>query len=314
MTAATVTAVVPTVGRSPVLLECLAALRQEGGDALRIVLVEQGAAPIELPAALGVDRLHTVDALGFARAANLGIDAATTPLVALVNDDAVPRAPWLSPLVDALDQRREVASAQGMNLASIDPPRLDGCGLGWNERWQAVQLLHGRAASEAPVEPREIFGVSATAAVYRRAALHEVAGPDGAFDPRLGSYYEDVDLACRLRAAGHRALLVPSAVCRHLGSSSLGEEERLELVYRNRYLVLARLLGRAFWPRLPLFVARDLAALASALSGGERARASAIGRGLMAAPRCLPAFASLDRPLVAVAAARRTASPLGATA
>jgi GT2 family glycosyltransferase len=314
MIAASVTAVVPTVGRSPLLLECLAALRQEGGAALRIVLVEQGEAPLELPAALAVDRLHTVDRLGFARAANLGIDAASTPLVALVNDDAVPRPPWLAPLQEALDRDPAAASAQGVNLASLDPPRLDGCGLGWNERWQAVQILHGRPASDAPIAPREVFGVSATAALYRRAALHDVAGPEGAFDPRLGSYYEDVDLACRLRAAGHRALLVPGAVCRHVGSSSVSEGERLALVYRNRYLVLARLLGRSFWPRLPLFVLRDLGALASAASAGERTRAGAIARGLLAAPRRLPGFASLRAPLVAVAAARRTTAPLEAGA
>ncbi len=48
----------------------------------------------------------------------------------------------------------------------------------------------------------EIFGVSATAAVYRREALRAVASGGEVFDPRLGSYYEDVDLAGRLRAAG----------------------------------------------------------------------------------------------------------------
>jgi GT2 family glycosyltransferase len=295
---ASVTAVVPTIGRSPVLGDCLAALRQEGGPGLRIVAVEQGDGVPELPAGLDVERLRAPALLGFARAANLGIAAATTPWVALVNDDAVPRAPWLAPLIAALERSPGVAAAQGVNLDGADPPRIDGCGLAWNERWQAVQLLHRRPARDAPAADHEVFGVSATAALYRRAALEQVAGPGGAFDPRLGSYYEDADLACRLRASGWSAMLVAGAVCHHRGSSSSSEGDRLALVYRNRYLVLARLLGRAFWPRLPLLVLRDLATLAAAAARGEGARAIAIAHGLAGAPLRFAGFASLAPPLL----------------
>ena len=311
-TGASVTAIVPTVGRSPLLADSLAALRRDGGGRLRIVVVEQGGAVPGIPASLDVERVVAAKILGFARAANLGIAAAATPWIALMNDDAVPRAPWLGPLVAALERDATTAAAQGVNLLHGEPRRIDGCGVAWNERWQAVQILHGRPASDAPTVSREVFGVSATAAVYRRQALEEVAGDAGVFDPRLGSYYEDVDLACRLRAAGYRARLVAGAVCDHLGSSSLAERERLALVYRNRYLVLARLLGRAFWPRLPVLLLRDLGALARAAAGGDRARAGAIGRGLAAAPRRLAGFASLGRPLLRPAQMRAGASAAGA--
>ncbi|HVR29504.1 MAG TPA: glycosyltransferase [Thermoanaerobaculia bacterium] len=305
LTAESVTAVVPTVGRSPLVGDCLAALRQEGGARLRIVLVEQGGAPGPVEPSLAVERLRAPELLGFARAANLGIAAARTPWIALVNDDAVPRAPWLEPLVEALERDARAAAAQGVNLErralSIGPAgqRIDGCGLEWNDRWQAVQLLHHRPVSEAPTTDREVFGVSATAAVYRRSALEAAAGAGGAaFDARLGAYYEDVDLACRLRAKGFRAWLVAAAACEHLGSASLRAGDRLALVYRNRYLVLARLLGRSFWPRLPLLVARDAATLVAAAAGGDRALAGAIARGLISAPRRLAGFASFERPLL----------------
>jgi GT2 family glycosyltransferase len=320
LSAASVTAVVPTIGRSPLLADCVAALRHEGGGALRILVVEQGGAPVELPAALGAERLRAPDELGFARAANLGIAAASTPWVALVNDDVVPRAPWLGPLVEALERDEEAASAQGVNFeragdATAAAPRVDGCGLAWNRRWQAVQLLHRRPAQDAPTTDREVFGVSATAALYRRAALAEVAAPDGGvFDARLGSYYEDVDLACRLRAAGYRALLAAGAACEHLGSTSMSAGDRTALVYRNRYLVLARLLGRSFWPRLPWLVARDLATLLAAEAKGDRAQAGAIARGLGAATVRVAGFASLKPPLLSPKEARRASSLLGAPA
>ena len=53
--------------------------------------------------------------------------------------------------------------------------------------------------------------MSATAAIYRRSALADLGDAGRPFDARLFAYYEDVDLACRLRAAGHRALRVPAA-------------------------------------------------------------------------------------------------------
>jgi GT2 family glycosyltransferase len=299
LSGASITAVVPTVGRSPVLAECLAALRQDGGAGLRIVVVEQGGGGPGLPAGLDLEHVRAAQPLGFARAANLGLAAAATPWVALVNDDAVVRSPWLAPLVNALEQHPAAAAAQGVNLDGAEPPRIDGCGLAWNDRWQAVQLLHGQPASAAPAADRDVFGVSATAAVYRRAALDQVAvsGHD-VFDPRLGSYYEDVDLACRLRARGLGARLVAGVVCRHAGSASSSEGDRLALVYRNRYLVLARMLGRAFWPRLPLLVLRDLATLAAAAARGEGARAGAIVQGLASAPLRFGGFANLGPPLL----------------
>jgi GT2 family glycosyltransferase len=306
---ARVTAVVPTLGKSPVLRECLTALRREGGPDLHLLLIEQGAMPADLPADLDVERLRSTDALGFARAVNLGLSSARTPWVAVVNDDAVVGASWLEALLDALERAPSAAAAQGVNLDGAET-RIDGCGLTWNERWQAVQILHGRPAGEAPSEDREIFGVSATAAVYRRAALESVAERGEVFDSRLDSYYEDADLACRLRAAGHSALLIASARCRHLGSSSSSESARLALVYRNRYGVLARVLGHGFWPRLPLFVLRDLAALVGAVVRGERARAAAIARGLAAAPLRVADFASLRAPLLEARDLERSAALL----
>jgi hypothetical protein len=92
--------------------------------------------------------------------------------------------------------------------------------------------------------------------------------------------------------------LVAGTTARHLGSSSSSESARLALVYRNRYAVLARVLGRGFWPRLPLFVLRDLAALAAAVARGQGARAGAIARGLVSAPLRLAGFASLREPML----------------
>jgi GT2 family glycosyltransferase len=303
----TVSAVVPTLGRTPLLVPCLEALRREGGKGIEIVLVDQGETAVEIPPGLADQVLRPVRNLGFAAGTNLGIGAAAGVWIATVNDDAIVEPGWLAGLVAALEADPGAAAAQGANLQLAAPDLADGCGLGWNRWWQAVQIGHGRMAPPAAGPVREVFGVSATAAVFRRSALRAAAPGGEVFDSRLGSYYEDVDLAGRLRAAGFRALLVPAVRARHAGSAT-GQtlsRERWRLIYGNRYLAAARLLGKAFWPRLPRMMARDAIDLVRAVLRGEGALAAGILSGWPRAARHLGAFAHRRPPLVALGEIRR---------
>ena len=257
MSLSALSAVVPTLGRSPLLVPCLQALRGEGAE---IVVVDQGEVRSDLPAGLADRVLCPGRNLGFAAATNLGIAAARGEWIATVNDDALVEPGWAAALIAALAADPKAAAAQGVNLLLDDPERADGCGIGWNRWWQAVQVGHGKGAPAADGGVREIFGASATAAVFRREPLQAVAAGGGIFDERLGSYYEDVDLAVRLRAAGYRALLVPAARARHAGSLTgrTLSRERWRLIYGNRWRVARRYLQGGFWPRVPLPVRADL--------------------------------------------------------
>lgn len=294
--------VVPTLGRSPLLAACLAALRRDGGEGVEICLVIQGgegAEPLSSEIEAAADRLlRSPCNLGFAAATNLGVEACEGEVVGTVNDDVIVEPGWLASLRAALELDPAVAAVQGVNLRYLRPEIADGCGLTWNAAWQAVQIDHDRPPPPATASVREVFGVSATAALFRRAAVEAAARlPGEMFDPRLGSYYEDVDLACRLRANGRRALLVPEARALHAGSTTahaLGSVDR-RLIYGNRYLVLAALLGRGFWHRLPRLVARDLADLAHDLGSGRGAGAAGILAGWGRALRLLPQFARRGR-------------------
>jgi len=340
--AVTVTAVVPTVGASPLLAACVRALRAQrldGEGKLEIVLVCQGDSATGSSAAepAGSDALPGAPPreirlprnLGFAAATNRGIAEARGPYVATVNDDVVVEPGWLRALVAALETTPNAAAAQGVNL---QPPRsgapsdqgerserlarVDGRGLGWNRADQAIQIGRDGPPPTPDAPPGEVFGVSATAAVYRRSALLAVAReparpPESRgesdrpeafpeiFDSRLESYYEDVDLACRLRAAGYSALSVPAARALHAGSltgARLGAR-RWRLLYGNRYAVAARRLGRALWCRLPRMVARDLADLAHAAPRGELGKLAGILGGWGRAARLLPSYAHRGAPM-----------------
>ncbi len=308
-------AIVPTIGASPWLAACLAALRQDGGAQLRIVVVDQGAEPAHLPPGLSDRVLRLPQNTGFAQANNLALRAvlaASDPaFIATVNDDLIIVPGWTQSLLAGLAAYPQAAAAQGVQLQlGVEPARIDGCGLGWNRFGQAVQLGRDQPATpDLPNQPiREIFGVSATAAIFRRTALERAQlAPGEFFDSRLVSYYEDVDLAGRLRAQGFTALCVPAAQAHHAGSTSgqLRPEATWRWIYGNRYLVLARLLGRSFWPRLPWVFLRDAVDLCQALTRHERPRGRGILAGWTRAAAQLPGFAHTAAPLVSWLELRR---------
>ncbi len=300
--------IVPTLGWSRWLTECLDALHQQSDHNLEILLVSQGDGRHQ-------SRKHRAEELadvvlqldenkGFATANNRGLTACRGEYIATVNDDAIVDPDWSDALLSALDSDPDLAAVQGINLMLDDPSRIDGAGLAWNHHWQAVQIGHGKPVTTLSSTPTEIFGVSATAAIYRRSALEKVSGRRlEAFDPRLFAYYEDVDLACRLKAAGYRALRVPAARARHAGSVS-GRKlagGSATLIYRNRLLVLAKLLGRSIWPRSPRILTRDIVDLWQAAARRDRAAVAGILAGLAGALRQAPYFAHFGPPTIPLA-------------
>lgn len=286
---------VPTLGLSPWLGPCLEALRRDGGDELELLVVYQGSEAAGDPLGETVFRLADTVLrlpanLGFAAANNLGFTKLRGEYLATVNDDAVVEPGWLEALASALDEEPAAAAVQGVNLQLRDPARIDGWGIGWNRWWQAIQLGHGQRVEQAPEARTEIFGASATAVLFRRRALEGLGdGGAGVFDESLFAYYEDVELAGRLRREGWQAMLEPRARARHAGSTSgqLLPWASRQWIHGNRLLVLAGLLGGAFWPRLPWLLLRDGLDLCGAMARGERQAAMGTVAGLGRAARLL---------------------------
>ena len=78
--------------------------------------------------------------------------------------------------------------------------------------------------------------------VLRRSALD---GDETIFDDALGCYYEDTDLAFRLRAAGWSSRCVPDAIVRHRVSHSYAN------LPRRKVYSVARNLEMVFWAWMP---------------------------------------------------------------
>ena len=106
---------------------------------------------------------------------------------------------------------------------------------------------HGQSAAYwSARETEEVFGASGSSAFYRAEALRR----SGMMDMLLRSYYEDIDLAFRLRWAGYRCVYTPTCVIHH--DISATNDHRSPALQRR----ISRNAELVFWWNLP---ARSLA-------------------------------------------------------
>lgn len=203
--------------------------------------------------------------LGFAEANNQAIRAGSAPWVALLNNDTVADPGWLEALLATTEAHPRLAAVASRMSFMDQPGVLNSTGIAVDPTGIAWDRLGG-APDAAGDAPARVFGASAGAALYRRAALEAVAEPDAAgrpcvFDPDFFMYLEDVDLAWRLRLAGWETVYAPQARVLHHQSASSGEGSPFKnrLLARNKVWTLVK--NYPFWPFLawsPLILAYDL--------------------------------------------------------
>jgi GT2 family glycosyltransferase len=172
--------------------------------------------------------------VGFGAANNIGVQAASDcRWVALLNPDAFPEPRWLEALLEAAGTEPEYSFFASRLLLADDPGKLDGTGDVYHVSGLAFRRDHGRAVESVARPGAEVFSPCAAAAMYERSAFVEVGG----FDDRYFAYLEDVDLAFRLRLAGHRCLYVPDSTVLHVGSPSTGRTSDFTVFHAQRNMV-----------------------------------------------------------------------------
>ncbi len=196
---------------------------------------------------------------GFAYAANRGIEAARSRLVALINTDVELEPDWLSRMADAVRDDARVAAVACKMLALADRRAIYDAGDVLRRDGACVQRGRFERDGGRFDEPGEVFGACAGAALYRRAAVLAAGG----FDERYFAYLEDVDLALALRQAGWRCRYVP-AVALHAGEGSSPQLSGAHHFYVQRNTLL--LVAKAFPLRwLPLVAYRQASWLREAV-------------------------------------------------
>jgi GT2 family glycosyltransferase len=157
---------------------------------------------------------------GFAAGHNRAVRETESEYVFMLNQDIILEPNFLEVIIKFLDENPSVGAATGKLLRwnfekNEKTDMLDSAGLKIFKSHRVIELGAGENDSEKWNEPRETFGVSGAAPIYRRKALREVTMDGQVFDEDFFSYKEDVDLAYRLRLRGWRAWFLPEARAYH---------------------------------------------------------------------------------------------------
>src|SRR5205823_1699570 len=180
---------------------------------------------------------------GFCVAANAGIEAATAPVVELLNDDTEVEPGWAAAALAHFADPTVAAVAplvlrwSGAGAAT----HIDSAGDRYFRGGVAGKRGHGEPLGPDYLRPGRVFGASASSAFYRRDLLRRV----GAFPERFGAYFEDVDLSFRLHRAGGVIVYEPASRVLHRGGSSYGRPS-WRLVERQSCNE-----ERVFWRNMP---------------------------------------------------------------
>jgi GT2 family glycosyltransferase len=243
--------IIPTHNRADLLRECLDSVTAHAPAGVEIIVVEDGAR-VDLSPTLarfaGVRRVRLTRRRGFCAAVNIGIAWAQAPIVELLNDDALATPGWVNAALPAFADPGVAAVAP---LVLRSDGRVDSAGDRYDPGGFAEKIGHGERLSARHLIRRPVFGASASSAFYRRDWLMRVGG----FPESFGAYFDDVDVACRLRRAGGRTVFEPASRVIHRGGASHGRPTRrlIEQQSCNEERLYWR--NRRGWSTLPRHVA-----------------------------------------------------------
>jgi N-acetylglucosaminyl-diphospho-decaprenol L-rhamnosyltransferase len=204
--------VIPTLRGGPSLTALVAALVADA----EVVVADNGMSPAARSAAgeAGARVLELGANVGFGTAVNRAAATTRSRTLVVLNDDIAPEPGCLAALVARL-QNAEMAS--GVLLKAEQPALIDSAGIVIDRCLGAYDHLQDQPVTALRGAPAP-FGPGGGVAAFRREAFDRVGG----YDPGFFAYFEDVDLAIRLRLAGARCALAADARALHIGSATLG--------------------------------------------------------------------------------------------
>lgn len=241
-----------TAGKFDLLHQCLSAIKEETKNNPANVYVFDNGSPSE---ELVIFRsLFTQDFItkvkrnnrntGFPAGANSAIGMGKSELVLFVSDDIVLKPGAIKSLLSTM--KDPTIGMCGLKLLfpqlSTDPARPAGkvqhVGHTVDLRGNIIHPFVGWSADNPKTKQSgEMFSVTGAAFMVRRKLFNQVGG----FDPVYGKgYFEDVELALRLRGLGYKIWIDTNSMAEHhVGATfaKLGEPSPME---QNRSIFLAR--------------------------------------------------------------------------
>lgn len=223
------------------------------------------------------------DNYGFAEGYNRAIEATRYPYTLLLNSDVMVSPDWWRPLLDFMESHPDVGAAQPKIRSYRIPAMFEYAGAagGYLDRL-GYPYCRGRLFDHVEEDngqydgaPADVCWASGAAMIVRTETYLSLGG----LDPKFFAHMEEIDLCCRMHAAGYRVCALTDCEVFHVGGASLsqGNPRKTYLNFRNNLLLLHKNLPRAAGRR-KLFVRRlaDTLAFMMFLLKGDLGNARAV--------------------------------------
>jgi GT2 family glycosyltransferase len=210
--------------------------------------------------------------LGFGKALNRAVRELPGDPIVFLNDDVTVEPGFVAELMKTLAADVEMVAA--VLLREREPDRIDSAGVIADRTLLGFDYLTGESVDALAGAP-DPMGPTGGAALFTHAAFSEVGG----FDERMFLYYEDLDLALRIRLQGGRCRLAPQARGLHAYSETLGANSARKYAmtgWSRGYML--RTYGFAERPTLLSRAVLGEAAICAGQMLGERTTAGLRGR------------------------------------
>uniref|UniRef100_UPI0031D08EB0 glycosyltransferase family 2 protein n=1 Tax=Arthrobacter flavus TaxID=95172 RepID=UPI0031D08EB0 len=220
-----VTAVVVTHNGSAFLPATLAALRAQRHQPNFVVGVDAGstddsASILQLELPIGSPVVGSAARAGFGAAIRVGLSEVparstaddTHEWIWLLHDDSAPEPNALDELLLAVERAPSVTVAGSKQVEWDNRRKIIDVGLSISRWAERLTLIDVDELDQGQYDSRsDVFAVNSAGVLVRRDVWEELGG----FDPALPGTGDDVDFCWRNRLAGHRVVVVPTAVMRH---------------------------------------------------------------------------------------------------
>ena len=184
----------------------------------------------------GVVYLRNDSNSGFIASCNTGAKAACGKYLVFLNNDTLVKPGWLTALIDTFAEERRAGSV-GSKLVYPDGRLQEAGGIIWRD---ASGWNYGKF--DDPGKPdynylREVDYCSGAALMIPKALFESVGGFDSRYAP---GYYEDTDLAFKVRQAGYKVLYQPLSEVTHYEGATGGTDlsagaKRYQAVNRSTF-------------------------------------------------------------------------------
>jgi GT2 family glycosyltransferase/glycosyltransferase involved in cell wall biosynthesis len=219
-----VSIVIPVFNQLRFTQACLASLQEhQGADRFEIIVVddcstdETSESVRQVP---GVVYLRNETNSGFIASCNRGAENARSKYLVFLNNDTLVRDRWLRALVDTFSEDPK-AGIVGSKLIYPDGRLQEAGGIIWQD---ASGWNYGKFDDHQKPEYnylREVDYCSAAALMIPKSLFESVGGFDSRYSP---AYYEDTDLAFKVRRAGYKVLYQPLSEVIHYEGATGGTD------------------------------------------------------------------------------------------